>query len=73
MDSPTWRWEIPFTHGIQARVIVGGVVASTARAVIETPLEYAKVGLSSNHNTEEPPIKDTLMDDTIATSKQTLN
>lgn len=43
MDAPLWRWEIPFTQGLQARVIVGGVIASSARAVIETPLEYAKV------------------------------
>ena len=44
MDSPLGRWEIPFTKGLQFRVIAGGIVASTARAIIETPLEYAKVG-----------------------------
>ena len=45
MDLPFWRGEIPFTGGIQTRVIVGGIAASTARAIIETPLEYAKVTL----------------------------
>lgn len=43
MDGPVWRFEIPLTGGLQTRVIVGGVIASTARAIIETPLEYAKV------------------------------
>ncbi|XP_031569673.1 mitochondrial ornithine transporter 2-like [Actinia tenebrosa] len=35
--------EIPFTGGIQIRVLVSGAFASTARAIIETPLELAKV------------------------------
>ena len=43
MDNPSGRYEIPLTGGIQTRVIVGGIIASTARAIIETPLEYAKV------------------------------
>ncbi len=43
MDNGPWRNEIPFSGGLQTRVILGGIVASTARAVIETPLEYAKV------------------------------
>jgi len=37
------KTEIPGTAGLQLRVIAGGLVASTARAIIETPLEYAKV------------------------------
>lgn len=33
-----------FLHcSVQVRVLVGGVIASTSRAIIETPLEYAKV------------------------------
>ena len=43
MDVKIWRTEIPFSGGLQTRVILGGIVASTARAIIETPLEYAKV------------------------------
>ncbi|KAK3698276.1 hypothetical protein QZH41_009505, partial [Actinostola sp. cb2023] len=35
--------EIPFTGGIQIRVVVAGAFASTVRAIIETPLELAKV------------------------------
>lgn len=34
---------IPFTGGLQLRVLFGGLAASTARAIIETPLELAKV------------------------------
>ena len=41
LDVPWGRWELP--SGLQVRVLVGGVLASTARAVIETPLEYPKV------------------------------
>ena len=42
-DGSVGRTEIPGTAGLQLRVIAGGLVASTARAIIETPLEYAKV------------------------------
>ena len=43
MDNSFGRYEIPFTYGIQIRVILGGVAAGTCRSLIETPLEYAKV------------------------------
>ena len=43
MDVPLGKVEIPFTYGLQLRVLGGGLVASTARAIIETPLEYMKV------------------------------
>ena len=43
MDVPFARYELPFTGGIQLRVLASGFIASTARAIIETPLEYAKV------------------------------
>ena len=42
-DNPFGRYEIPFSGGIQVRVLTGGFLASTARSVIETPLEYIKV------------------------------
>lgn len=38
-----WTASIPGTAGLQTRVVLAGVVASTARAIIETPLEYAKI------------------------------
>lgn len=34
---------IPLTNGLEVRVILGGTMAGTCRALIETPLEYAKV------------------------------
>lgn len=37
------RKEIPFTGQLESRVIFAGVIASTARAVVETPLELIKV------------------------------
>jgi solute carrier family 25 carnitine/acylcarnitine transporter 20/29 len=43
MDNHTLRQEIPGSSGLQLRVVMAAMCASTARAVIETPLEYAKV------------------------------
>ena len=69
MDTSMGKMSIPFTNGLEARVIYGGLVAGTMRyfklklflkrglifylkrfvfslfkrALIETPLEYAKV------------------------------
>jgi solute carrier family 25 (mitochondrial carnitine/acylcarnitine transporter), member 20/29 len=34
---------IPLTGGLQPRVIAAGVMASTARALVECPFEFAKV------------------------------
>ncbi len=42
-SSPDWKREIPYTGGIQLRVLCAGLAASTSRAVIESPVEYAKV------------------------------
>jgi len=42
-ESPAARAVVPGTWGMEARVPLAGVVASTARALIETPLEYIKV------------------------------
>jgi solute carrier family 25 carnitine/acylcarnitine transporter 20/29 len=41
--NPAMKNEIPLSAGMQWRVLVSGVVASTARAIIETPLEFIKV------------------------------
>ncbi len=67
MDTSMGKMSIPFTNGLETRVIYGGLVAGTMRflnfnilkkfndlfyflnffylkrALIETPLEYAKV------------------------------
>lgn len=43
LDNPFARYEIPFTGGLQLRVLGAGLIASSVRAFIETPLEYAKV------------------------------
>ena len=41
---------IPFTGGIQYRVILGGMFAGLGRAIIECPVEYAKVRRQTNQN-----------------------
>ena len=43
MDSPFGKYQIPGTFGLENRVIVGGLGGGTVRALIETPLEYAKI------------------------------
>jgi solute carrier family 25 carnitine/acylcarnitine transporter 20/29 len=35
--------EIPFTSGLQLRVLCGGICAGTVRSIIECPFEYTKV------------------------------
>lgn len=35
--------KIPYTAGLEPRVIAGGLVAGLARSVMECPFEYAKV------------------------------
>ena len=43
MDSPIGKYQLPGTFGLESRVIFGGLAGGTARALIETPLEYAKI------------------------------
>ncbi|XP_071841460.1 uncharacterized protein [Apostichopus japonicus] len=43
LDNPTCKTEIPLTAGLQIRVVIAGMCGSTARAVIESPLELAKI------------------------------
>ncbi|XP_033101488.1 mitochondrial substrate carrier family protein L-like [Anneissia japonica] len=43
LDTPWAKKEIPLTAGLQVRVCIAGAFGSTARAIIETPLELAKV------------------------------
>jgi solute carrier family 25 carnitine/acylcarnitine transporter 20/29 len=40
---PALRAEVPGTGGLQVRVLTSGLLASFARALIETPLEFVKV------------------------------
>ena len=42
-DNEFMKREIPFTYGLQYRVIAAGLIAASSRAVIESPIEYAKV------------------------------
>lgn len=36
-------WKIPFTSGLEIRIILGGLISGTSRALIESPFEYTKV------------------------------
>ena len=40
---PNTKKTIPFTGGVQVRVILGAMASATARAIVECPFEYAKV------------------------------
>lgn len=42
-DTPFMREELPYTFGLQYRVVLAGLASATSRAVIESPIEYAKV------------------------------
>mmetsp|Transcript_1347 Transcript_1347/g.1750 ORF Transcript_1347/g.1750 Transcript_1347/m.1750 type:complete len:104 (+) Transcript_1347:141-452(+) len=39
---------IPFSGGIQFRVLYGGLIAGTVRSLLECPFEYAKVKGQTN-------------------------
>ncbi|XP_076440697.1 mitochondrial substrate carrier family protein S-like [Babylonia areolata] len=40
--------EIPFTGGLQLRVLMGAACSATCRAIVETPLDYVKVRGQTN-------------------------
>lgn len=42
-DSPILTKQVPHFFGLEYRVILAGSFAATARAIVETPFEYAKV------------------------------
>ena len=42
-QHPNTMKTIPFTGGIQYRVIIGAITSATWRSIIECPFEYAKV------------------------------
>ena len=43
MNSSIGKYQIPGTFGLESRVIIGSLGGGTVRALIETPLEYAKI------------------------------
>ena len=43
LDTDTFRNKIPFSGGIEWRVLLAGFTAGSTRAVFESPFEYAKV------------------------------
>ncbi|XP_023218089.1 mitochondrial ornithine transporter 1-like isoform X2 [Centruroides sculpturatus] len=49
LDNDIGKTEIPLTHGLQIRVIAGGLMAGATRAIIECPLEYAKIKRQVGH------------------------
>jgi len=42
-NNKSMKQSIPYTFGLQYRVILGGIVASLLRSVVECPVEFAKV------------------------------
>jgi solute carrier family 25 carnitine/acylcarnitine transporter 20/29 len=42
-SHPSTRKKIPFTGGIELRVLLGAMASATSRAIVECPFEYAKV------------------------------
>eukprot|EP01138_Halocafeteria_seosinensis_P007857 gb/GECG01008027.1/.p1 GENE.gb/GECG01008027.1/~~gb/GECG01008027.1/.p1 ORF type:complete len:321 (+),score=19.60 gb/GECG01008027.1/:1-963(+) len=60
-DSPFLTSEIPFSGGMQYRVVFSGIFGSTCRAILETPLEFIKVRLQVGQKWRlHDSIKDTL-------------
>ena len=43
MNDTNMTKKIPFTGGLEPRVLLGGFIAGMARSVMECPFEYAKV------------------------------
>jgi len=42
-DSDSFSYKIPFTGGLEVRVVISSISAATSRAVVECPFEYVKV------------------------------
>lgn len=45
-----FHYELPFTGGLQLRVIISSFLASTCRSLLESPIEYAKVARQTNQS-----------------------
>lgn len=50
MDNQFGKQHILFSNGVELRVICGGLMSGTLRALIETPLEYAKIKRQTGHS-----------------------
>lgn len=46
------NYKIPFTFGLEPRVLIAGFAAEFIRSVIECPFEYSKVKLQTGQNWE---------------------
>mmetsp|Transcript_39593 Transcript_39593/g.99799 ORF Transcript_39593/g.99799 Transcript_39593/m.99799 type:complete len:286 (+) Transcript_39593:128-985(+) len=43
MDNPSFRTVIPHTGGLEVRTVLAGFCGASARSLLESPIEYAKV------------------------------
>ena len=43
LDNEKYRKEVPGTSGVQYRTVIAAIAGGTSRAVLESPIEYAKV------------------------------
>eukprot|EP01060_Flectonema_neradi_P000323 TRINITY_DN10216_c0_g1_i1.p1 TRINITY_DN10216_c0_g1~~TRINITY_DN10216_c0_g1_i1.p1 ORF type:complete len:292 (+),score=29.86 TRINITY_DN10216_c0_g1_i1:39-878(+) len=50
LDQERYKWSIPGTGGIQPRTVVAAFLGASSRAVIESPIEYAKVRRQTGHS-----------------------
>jgi solute carrier family 25 carnitine/acylcarnitine transporter 20/29 len=50
MDNRFGREKIPLTNGLEVRVVCGGMMSGSIRALVETPLEYAKIKRQTGEN-----------------------
>mmetsp|Transcript_5004 Transcript_5004/g.10779 ORF Transcript_5004/g.10779 Transcript_5004/m.10779 type:complete len:306 (-) Transcript_5004:2125-3042(-) len=48
--TKAWRTEIPFTGGLEVRVLGAGLFAASVRATFESPLEFMKVRRQTGSN-----------------------
>ena len=42
-NIPNARKKIPYTGGIELRILYGAFASASSRAIVECPFEYAKV------------------------------
>jgi solute carrier family 25 carnitine/acylcarnitine transporter 20/29 len=51
-DDKTMRYKIPFTKGLELRILFAGIASGTARSIIECPFEYSKILGQTNQKWE---------------------
>jgi solute carrier family 25 carnitine/acylcarnitine transporter 20/29 len=47
-DNKSMRYKIPYTMGLELRILCAGIASGTARSMIECPFEYSKVQGQTN-------------------------